>query len=45
MGIWRLKRMRGNTDQGISNKNWRDELMEKKFTSTDPEIGIIKNSL
>jgi hypothetical protein len=56
MGIWRLKGVRGNTEQGIcpvcnkegwshilrcsETRSWREELVDKRFTSTEPEIGI-----
>jgi hypothetical protein len=57
MGIWRLKGVRGNTEQGmcsVCNKNegwshilrcaetrsWREELVDKRFTNIEPEIGI-----
>jgi hypothetical protein len=57
MGIWRLKGVRGNIDQGVcpmcnkeqgwshilrceETRSWRQELLDKKFTSIEPEIGI-----
>jgi hypothetical protein len=57
MDIWRLRGVRGNTEQGLcpmcnkeegwSNilrcgeaRSWREELVDKGFTSTEPEIGI-----
>jgi hypothetical protein len=57
MGIWRLKCVRGNTDQGVrpicskeegwshilrykGTRIWRDKLLDKRFTSNDPEVGI-----
>jgi hypothetical protein len=57
MGIWRLKGVRGNTEQGIcpicnkeegwshilrceETRSWREELVDKRFTSIESEIGI-----
>jgi hypothetical protein len=57
MGIWKLKGVRGNIEQGIcpmfskeegwshifrrdETKRWRNNLVDKRFTSVDPEIGI-----
>jgi hypothetical protein len=57
MGIWRLKGVRGNTEQGMCSmcnkeegwghilrceetRSWRQELLDKKFTSIEPQIGI-----
>jgi hypothetical protein len=57
MGIWRLKGVRGNTEQVMcpmcnkeegwshilrcaETRSWREELVEKRFTSTEPEIGM-----
>jgi hypothetical protein len=57
MGIWRLKGVRGSTEQGmcpVCNKEegWshilrceetgslREELVDKRFTNIEPEIGI-----
>jgi hypothetical protein len=57
MGIWKLKGVRGNIEQGIcpmcskeegwrhifrcdETKSWRNDLVHKRFTSDDPEIGI-----
>jgi hypothetical protein len=59
MGIWRLKGVRGNTEQGMfpvcikeegwshilkceQTRSWREELVDKRFTSIEPEIGIRK---
>jgi hypothetical protein len=56
MGIWRLKGVRENTEQGtcpMCNKeegwspiprcqetiSWREELVDNRITSTEPEIG------
>jgi hypothetical protein len=56
MGIWKLKGVRGNTEQGMcpmcnkeegwshtlrcdETKSWREELVDKRFTSIEPEIG------
>jgi hypothetical protein len=57
MGIWKLKGVRRNIEQGIcplcnkeegwshilrcdETKSWRNDLVDKRFTSVDPEIGI-----
>jgi hypothetical protein len=57
MGIWKLKDVRGNIEQGIcpmcskeegwsrifrcdETKSWRNDLVDKRFTSVDPKIGI-----
>jgi hypothetical protein len=56
MGIWRLKGVRGHTEQGIcpmcnkegwshilrceKTRSWREELVDKRFTSIEPEIGM-----
>jgi hypothetical protein len=57
MGIWRLKCVRGNTEQGMcpmcnkeegwshilrceETRSWREDLVDKRFTSIEPEIGI-----
>jgi hypothetical protein len=57
MGIWILKGVKGNTEQGmcpICNKedgwshtlrcggtrSWREELVDKRFASIEPEIGM-----
>jgi hypothetical protein len=57
MGIWKLKAVRGNIEQGIcpicskeeswshifrcdETKSWRNDLVDKRFTSVDPEIRI-----
>jgi hypothetical protein len=58
MGIWRLKGVRGNIEQGmcpmcnkeegwsnillkcVETKSWREDLVDKRFTSVEPEIGI-----
>jgi hypothetical protein len=57
MGIWKLKGVTRNIEQGIcpmcskehgwshifrcdETKSWRDDLIDKRFTSVDPEIGI-----
>jgi hypothetical protein len=57
MGIWKLKGVKRNIDQGIcplcnkeedwnhmlrcdETKSWREDLVDKRFTSVDPEIGI-----
>jgi hypothetical protein len=56
MGIWKLKGVRGNTEQGMcpmcskeegwshtfrrdETKSWRNDLVDKRFTSVDTEIG------
>jgi hypothetical protein len=57
MGTWRLRGVRGNTEQGMcpmcnkekgwshilrceETRSWREELVDKRFTSIEPEIGI-----
>jgi hypothetical protein len=57
MGIWKLKSVRGNIEQGTcpmcskeegwshifrcdETKSWRNDLVDKRFASVDPEIGI-----
>jgi hypothetical protein len=57
LGIWRLKGVRGNNEQGVcpmchkeegwshilrceETGSWREKLIDKTFTSTEPEIGI-----
>jgi hypothetical protein len=56
MGIWRLKCVRGNTEQGMcpmcnkegwshilrceETRSWGEELVDKRFTSIEPEIGM-----
>jgi hypothetical protein len=57
MGIWRVKGVRGNVEQGMypmcnkeegwshilrceETKNLREDLVDKKYTSIEPEIGI-----
>jgi hypothetical protein len=56
MGIWRLKGVRGNTEQEMcpmcnkegwshmlrcaETRSWREELVNKRFTSIEPEIGM-----
>jgi hypothetical protein len=57
MGIWKLKGVRRNTEQGIyplcnkeegwshilrcyETNTWREDLVDKRFTSVDTEIGI-----
>jgi hypothetical protein len=57
MVIWRLKGVRGNTEQGMcpmcnkeegwshilrceKTRRWREDLVDKRFTSIEPEIGI-----
>jgi hypothetical protein len=57
MGIWRLKGVRGNTEQGMypvcnkeegwshilrcaETRSWREELVDKRFTSIELETGI-----
>jgi hypothetical protein len=57
MGIWKLKGVRGNIEQGIcpvcneeegwslifrcdETKSWRNDLVDKRFTSVDSETGI-----
>jgi hypothetical protein len=56
MGIWRLKGVRGNTEQEMcpmcnkegwshtlrcaETRSWGEELVDKRFTSTEPEIGM-----
>jgi hypothetical protein len=57
MGIWKLKGVRGNIEQGMcpmcskeegwrhifrcdETKSWRNDLVDKRFTSVDREIGI-----
>jgi hypothetical protein len=57
MGIWRLKGVRGNTEQGMcpmcnkeegwshilgceETRSWREDLVDKRFTSIEPQIGI-----
>jgi uncharacterized protein YprB with RNaseH-like and TPR domain len=57
MGIWRLKGVRGNTEQGMcpmcnkeegwshvlryeETRSWREELVDKRFTRIEPEIGM-----
>jgi hypothetical protein len=59
MGIWRLKGVRGNIEQGMcpmcnkeegwshilrceEPRSWREALVDKRFTSIEPEIGIIR---
>jgi hypothetical protein len=56
MGIWKLKGVRKNIEQGIyplcneeegwshilrcdETKSWREDLVDKRFTSVDLEIG------
>jgi hypothetical protein len=57
MGIWILKCVRGNTEQGMcpmcnkeegwshilrceETRSWREELVDKRFTSIELEIGM-----
>jgi hypothetical protein len=57
MGIWKLKGVRRNMEQGIcpfcakeegwshilrcdETKSWRDDVVDKRFTGVDLEIGI-----
>jgi hypothetical protein len=57
MGIWRLKGVRGNIEQGMcpmcnkeegwshmlrcdETKSWRENMVDKRFPSIEPEIGI-----
>jgi hypothetical protein len=57
MGIWRLKGVWRNIEQGICHmcnkkegwshilrceetRSWREELVDKRFTNIEPEIGI-----
>jgi hypothetical protein len=57
MGIWRLKCVRGNTEQEMcpmcnkeegwshilrckETRSWREELVDKRFTSIEPETGM-----
>jgi hypothetical protein len=57
MGIWRLKGVRRNTEQGMcpmcnkeegwshilrckETRSWREDLVDKRFTSIEPEIEI-----
>jgi hypothetical protein len=56
IGIWRLKGVTGNTEQGMcpmcnkedcshilrcaETRSWREELVDKRFTNTEPEIGM-----
>jgi uncharacterized protein YprB with RNaseH-like and TPR domain len=57
MGIWRLKGVKGNIEQGmcpmcnkeegwshilrcVETRSWREELVDKRFTSIEAEIGI-----
>jgi hypothetical protein len=61
MGMWRLKGVRGNTEQGMcpmcnkeegwshilrckETRSWREELVDKQFTSIEPEIWNEKDS-
>jgi hypothetical protein len=57
MGMWRLKGVRVNNEQGmcpmcnkeegwnhilryVETRGWREEFVDKRFTSIDREIGI-----
>jgi hypothetical protein len=57
MGIWRLRGVRGNTEQGLcpvcnkeegwshtlrseETRSWREELVDKRFTNIESEIGM-----
>jgi hypothetical protein len=57
MGVWRLKGVRGNTEQEMcrmcnkeegwnhimrceETRSWREDLVDKRFTRTESEIGI-----
>jgi hypothetical protein len=59
MGIWKLKGVTRNIEQGIyllcnkeegwshilrcdETKSWREDLVDKRFTCVDPEIGLIR---